>query len=68
MSPRKEAARKDSAVHVSLSSYSLVKQPRPEDLDLPDGTGKPSKPRTSDDIRMLFHYSSEELWRHAIAP
>src|SRR2546430_16511890 len=28
--PRKKAARKDSAVHVSLSSYSLVKQPGPK--------------------------------------
>jgi len=35
ISSREEAARKDPAVHVSLSSYSLFKQPGTEVIPLP---------------------------------
>jgi hypothetical protein len=66
--PRAEAARKDPAVHVSLSSDSLFKQPGDH--------GGPHSPvnrgaveaHASEYDRMLFHYSSEELQRRAIAP
>ena len=62
------AARKDPAVHVSLSSYSLVKQPGDLAIPTPRYAGEPSKPRTPENRRMLVHYSSEELQRRAIAP
>ena len=61
-------ARKDLAAYVSLSSDSLVKQPRNREvptLRLPE---EPSKPNASENCRMSFHYSSEELQRRAIAP
>jgi hypothetical protein len=64
--------RKDPAVHVSLSSDSLVKQPG--DLTIPtcQNAGKVSKraieTHASEYNRMHFHWSSEELQRRAIAP
>jgi hypothetical protein len=63
-------ARKDSAVHVSLSSYSLVKQ-RGEKTEcpvLPGEAGKPSKPNAPENRRVLFHCTSEELQRRVITP
>jgi hypothetical protein len=79
--PIEEAARKDSAVHVSLSSDSLVKQPealrlrRPRTLSPkttpPVETGA-ADPRTSDMAiahgRMIHRINSEGLRRRAIAP
>jgi len=44
-SPFEEAARKDSAVHVSLSSDSLFKQPGALQLRRPDVSGKDPKTR-----------------------
>jgi hypothetical protein len=44
-SPFEEAARKDSAVHVSLSSDSLFKQPGASQLRRPDIFGKDPKTR-----------------------
>jgi hypothetical protein len=43
-----EAVRKDFAVHVSLSSDSVVKQPGDRAIPLPGGTGEPPKPKTSE--------------------
>jgi hypothetical protein len=43
-----KAARKDSAVHVSLSSYSLVKQPGTWAIPLP---GSPGSRRNSESLR-----------------
>jgi hypothetical protein len=62
------AARKDSAVHVSLSSDSLFKQP--EDREAPSfrQAGKPSKPLAPENRRVPFHCSSEELQRRNITP
>jgi len=62
-----EAARKDSAVHVSLSSDSPVKQPgtaRPP----PRRTGEPTKLEPPIDFRRPDPTISEELQRRAIAP
>src|SRR3954453_4702760 len=62
------AVRKDSAVHVSLSSYSLVKQPgtwRSQLSGLPE-SGRNSEPPTT--IGSLVTAISEELRRRAIAP
>ena len=67
-SPIEEAARKDSAVHVSLSSDSLVKQPGDHGDPPPRYAGKPPKPETSDRNRRSGHSISEELRRRAIAP
>jgi hypothetical protein len=53
--------RKDSAVHVSLSSSSLVKQPGSEDPTSAAGShGEASTRRqmTTDDDRLLIHSSS----------
>ena len=66
--PHEGAARKDPAAYVSLSSYSLVKQPGNlgvPTLRLPE---EPSKLHASENCRMSFHCSSEELQRRAIAP
>jgi hypothetical protein len=60
--PREKAVRKDPAVHVSLSSDSLFKQPGPGE---PESRRNPNAPENN---RVLVHYSSEELQRHAIAP
>ena len=61
------AARKDSAVHVSLSSDSLFKQPGDHGDPHPPLAGGPSKHviRVQSDA---VHCSSEELHRRAIAP
>src|SRR6185437_9923035 len=59
--------RKDSAACVSLSSYSLVKQPGSEALPPPFGRPKGRRSSSSDDCRMAFHCSSEELQRRVIA-
>jgi hypothetical protein len=40
-----KAARKDPAVHVSLSSYSLFKQPGTEAVPAPGGPGAVEAPR-----------------------
>jgi hypothetical protein len=78
-SPFEEAARKDSAVHVSLSSVSLVKHPGTLRLRPPafpprvgDRTqGEAAEARTSDVAiahgRMIHRVNSEGLRRHAIA-
>jgi hypothetical protein len=66
--PIEEAARKDSAVHVSLSSDSLVKQPGDHGDPPPRYAGEPPKPETSDRNRTTGHTISEELRRRAIAP
>src|SRR5579875_2874971 len=62
------AARKDSAVHVSLSSYSLVKQPGPS-LTPPRAAAQSRRnsmhPKT---VGCLVHCASEELHRRAVAP
>ena len=67
-SPIEEAARKDSAVHVSLSSDSLVKQPGDHGDPPSRYAGKPPKPKTSDRNRTTDHTIGEELRRRAIAP
>jgi hypothetical protein len=63
-----DAARKDSAVHVSLSSYSLVKQPGTAVVPLP---GRPESRRSLQpptEIGSLVTLISEELRRRAVAP
>ena len=67
-SPIEEAARKDPAVHVSLSSDSLVKQPGDHGDPPLRSVGEPPKPETSDRNRTTGHTISEELRRRAIAP
>jgi len=67
-SPIEEAARKDSAVHVSLSSDSLVKQPGDHGDPPPRYAGEPPKLKTSDRNRTTIHTIGEELRRRAIAP
>src|SRR5215470_7933802 len=62
------AARKDSAVHVSLSSDSLFKQPGDHGDPHPSVAEEPAKPVHPNNYRMPFHCSSEELQRRAIAP
>jgi len=67
----KQPVRKDPAVHVSLSSDSLFKQPG--DLAIPNlpsrqGNQTTGEAHASDNSRMHFHWSSEELRRRAIAP
>src|SRR6185437_5728129 len=59
--------RKDSAACVSLSSYSLVKQPGSEALPPPFGRPKSRRSSSSENCRMAFHCSSEELQRRVIA-
>jgi hypothetical protein len=66
-SSREEAARQDPAVHVSLSSDSLVKQRGAKTIP-PSGTAEPSKPKPPMLIGSLFATISEELQRRAIAP
>jgi len=64
----KEAARKDPAVHVSLSSDSLFKQPG----NLRDSHLRKARrvveAHASENHRIPFHCSSEELQRRVIAP
>ena len=62
------AARKDSAVHVSLSSDSLFKQPGDHGDPHPPGSRRAGEARASENYRMPIHCSSEELQRRAIAP
>ena len=62
------AARKDSAVHVSLSSDSLFKQPGDHGGPHPPVNQRAGEARASENYRMPFHCSSEELQRRAIAP
>jgi hypothetical protein len=71
-SPFEEAARKDSAVHVSLSSDSPVKQPgTSRSLSLACKRGparKPTKLEPPTTSRRPCPTISEELQRRAIAP
>ena len=68
-SPFEEAVRKDSAVHVSLSSDSLVKQPGNLAVsNLPERTEKPTKFEPPTSSRRSCPHISEELQRRAIAP
>ena len=62
------AARKDSAVHVSLSSDSLFKQPGDHGGLHPPVGRRAVEARASENYRMPIHCSSEELQRRAIAP
>ena len=62
------AARKDPAVHVSLSSDSLFKQPGDHGDPHPPVDRRAVEARASEYNRIPFHYSSEELQRRAIAP
>src|SRR6185437_4678920 len=62
------AARKDSAVHVSLSSDSLFKQPGDHGSPHPSVSRRAAEARASENYRMPIHCSSEELHRRAIAP
>jgi hypothetical protein len=63
-----EAARKDPAVRVSLSSDSLVKQPGNREVPTLRRTEGPSKPAHPNNRRIPFHYSSEELQGRDITP
>jgi len=63
-----KAARKDSAVHVSLSSDSLFKQPGDHGGPRPLVRQGAVEARASENHRMPCHCSSEELQRRAIAP
>jgi hypothetical protein len=67
MEPRTCAARKDSAVHVSLSSYSPFKQPgasHPLSLDAPESLRSSChRPKS-----VTNHRKSEELRGHAFPP
>ena len=66
---RGKAARRDSAVHVSLSSDSLVKQPGTKAVPLNRQAGEPSKLHASDEDRKLGSPNiSEVLRRRDIAP
>jgi hypothetical protein len=66
--PHERAARKDPAVHVSLSSDSLFKQPGDHGDPHPPVDQGAVEARASEYNRIPFHYSSEELQRRAIAP
>ena len=66
---RSKAARRDSAVHVSLSSDSLVNQPGTMTVPLNRQAGEPSKLHASDEDRKLWSPNiSEVLRRRDIAP
>jgi hypothetical protein len=62
------AVRRDSAVHVSLSSDSLIKQPGTLRSHPPAETRGPSKLRASDNDRKPVHLYREELRRRDITP
>ena len=66
-SPIEEAVRKDSAVHVSLSSDSPVKQPGTLRLPL-QSPEEPTKLEPPTKSRRPDPTNSEELQRRAIAP
>jgi hypothetical protein len=63
-----KAARKDPAVHVSLSSDSLFKQPEDHGDPHPPVNRRAVEARASEYDRIPFHHSSEELQRRAITP
>jgi hypothetical protein len=63
-----KAARKDPAVHVSLSSDSLFKQPGDREDPQPPEARRVVEAHASEYNRMPFHCSSEELQRRVIAP
>ena len=63
-----KAARKDPAVHVSLSSDSLFKQPGNHGGSHPSVSRRAVEARASENHRIPIHCSSEELQRRAIAP
>jgi hypothetical protein len=64
----KEVARKDPAVHVSLSSDSLFKQPGDRRKSPPPVARRVVEAHASENHRIPFHCSSEELQRRVIAP
>ena len=65
----KDTVRKDPAVHVSLSSDSLVKQPGNLAVsNLPGRAEKPTKFEPPTSSRRSCPHISEELQRRAIAP
>ena len=67
-SPSEDTARRDSAVHVSLSSYSPVKQPGTMAVPL---SGEPESRRSlrpPTEVGCLSTLISEELRRRAVAP
>src|SRR5215470_18146618 len=67
MEPRTCAARKDSAVHVSLSSYSPFKQPGASHP--PPWTRQRACEAAATDVESVTnHRKSEELRRHAFPP
>ena len=66
--PFEEAVRKDSAVHVSLSSDSPVKQPgKPGGFPHPRHPGS-DEAKASEPYRWLLPLVDEELQRRAVAP
>ena len=68
-SPCEDAARKDSAVHVSLSSDLLVKQPgTSQEIPPSSRAEEPSKPAPRLWSEAYSPSISEELLRRAIAP
>ena len=62
-----KVARKDPAACVSLSSYSLVKQPGNQNDPLPFSVPKGRRSPPSENYPMPFHYASEGLQRRVIA-
>jgi hypothetical protein len=68
VSSTEDAARRDSAVHVSLSSYSPVKQPGTVVVPLPGEPGSRRSLRPPTEIGCLDTLINEELRRRAVAP
>jgi len=70
--PHETAVRKDPAVHVSLSSDSVFKQPerpgRGRSNSHPPANRRAVEARASENCRIPFHCSSEELQQRASAP
>ena len=62
------AVRKDPAVHVSLSSDSLFKQPGDRRKSPPPVARRVVEAHASENHRIPFHCSSEELQWRVIAP
>jgi hypothetical protein len=65
---RAKAVRKDSAVHVSLSSYSPVKQRGTKAVPLSIGPESRRSLKPPTEIGRFVTFISEELRRRAIAP
>jgi len=65
---RGRAVRKDPAVHVSLSSDSLFKQPGDRGDPRPPVSRRAVEARASENHRLPFHFASEKLQRRAITP